>query len=202
MDSFELNKIAGAVLAAVLIMVASSTFIEIATSQHGGGEHELVGYELPKPEGSQGEAKTAEAGAAGGEAAASGGEGAPAEGSAAAGAEAGFDAAQVAALVEAADAEKGAKLFNKCKACHSNDQGGANKVGPPLWNIVGRDKAAVEGFKYSEAMAAKGGAWDNEALAHFLHKPKEYIEGTKMIFAGFSNNDDVANMLAYLNTLK
>ncbi|KUO53879.1 MAG: hypothetical protein APF80_16950 [Alphaproteobacteria bacterium BRH_c36] len=186
MDSFELNKIAGAVLAALLIIVASRTFIEIATAPHGGGEHAVVGYELPKPTGD-----------AGGENAAAGGD------STAAGAPAaGFDAAKVASLVDSASAEKGAKLFSKCKACHTNEQGGANKVGPHLWGVVGRPKGAVEDFKYSEAMKAKGGNWDNEALAHFLHKPKEYMEGTKMIFSGFSSDADVADMVAYLNTLK
>ncbi len=183
MDSFELNKIAGAVLAAVLIIVASRTFIEIATTPHGGGEHEVVGYELPKAEG---DAKSGEHGAAEGAAA-------PA---------ASFDAAKVASLVGEADAEKGAKLFNKCKACHTNEQGGANKVGPHLWGVVDRAKGSVDGFKYSEAMTTKGGNWDNEALASFLHKPKEYIDGTKMIFSGFSSDSDVANMVAFLNTLK
>ena len=185
MDSFELNKIAGAVLAAVLIIVASRTFIEIATAPHGGGEHEVVGYQLPTPDGDAKSEQHAAAGAA-----------APAA------VAAGFDAAKVASLVGAADAEKGAKLFKKCAACHTNEQGGADKLGPHLWGVVDRAKGSVDGFGYSEAMKAKGGNWDNESLAHFLHKPKEYVEGTKMIFSGFSNDADVANIVAYLNTLK
>lgn len=200
MDSFELNKIAGAVLAAVLIIVASRTFIEIATAPHGGGEHAVVGFELPKPAGDAGgehAEKAGEGGASAEHVAAAGGEAATAGAPAA-----GFDATKVASLVGSASAEKGAKLFNKCKACHTNDQGGADKVGPHLWGVVGRPKGAVESFKYSEAMKAKGGNWDNEALAHFLHKPKEYVEGTKMIFSGFPSDADIADMVAYLNTLK
>lgn len=183
MDSFELNKIAGAVLAALLIIVGSKTFIEIATTPHSGGEHEVVGYVLPKPDG--------EAGSDGHGAAGGAGEAAEA-----------FDAAKVAELVGAADAAKGEKLFKKCTACHTSDKDGANKVGPALWGVAGRAKASHEGFGYSDAMKAKGGDWDNESLAHFLHKPKEFIEGTKMVFAGFSDNNDVANIVAYLNTLK
>lgn len=196
MDSFELNKIVGAVLAAVLIIVASRTFIEIANEPHGGGEHAVVGYELPKPAGDAG----AEHGAATAEAGATAEHAAP--GSAAEAPAAGFDAAKVAALVGAASAEKGAKQFNKCKACHTNDKGGANKVGPHLWGVVGRPKGSVEDFKYSEGMKAKGGNWDNESLIHFLHKPKEYVDGTKMIFSGFPNEADLADIVAYLNTLK
>lgn len=183
MDSFELNKIAGAVLAAVLIIVASTTFIDMATNPHGSGHDEIVGYQLPKPGGDAGAQKHGDKGGA-----------APAP--------EGFDAVKVAAMVESADAAKGTKLFNKCKACHTVDQGGANKVGPALWGISGRAKGASEGYAYSDAMKAKGGNWDNEALAAFLHKPKEYINGTKMVFAGFKKTSDVANIIAYLNTLK
>jgi len=209
MDSFELNKIAGAVLAAVLIIVASTTFIEMAHTPHGGGEHEVVGYVLPKPEGEAAAEKHADKGAetdasaptektAAASAAAPAATAAPA----AAAASSGFDAAAVAAAVGSADADKGAKLFRKCKACHTDDKGGADKVGPHLWGIVDRAKGSVDGFAYSDALKAKGGNWDNEALAAFLHKPKDYIDGTKMIFSGFKKNDDVANIVAYLNTLK
>jgi len=183
MDSFELNKIAGAVLAALLIIVGSTTFIDIATApDHGGGEHEVVGYELPKPD----------AAAASGDHATAGEAAAPAA----------FDAATVAGLVAAASAEKGAKLFKKCTACHTGEQGGANKVGPYLWGVAGRAKGSVDGFGYSEDLKAKGGNWDNEALVAFLHKPKAYIDGTKMIFGGFSADSDLADIVAYLNTLK
>lgn len=183
MNAFELNKIAGAVLAAVLIIVASSTFIEIATTPHSGGEHEVVGYQLPEPEGE----------AATGDHADSGDAAAPA---------AEFNAATVAGMVADANSEKGAKLFKKCSACHTAEQGGADKVGPHLWGVAGRPKGSAEGFGYSDAMKAKGGTWDDEALVSFLHKPKKYVEGTKMVFAGFSNDQDLADIVAYLHTLK
>lgn len=187
MDSFELNKIAGAVIAALLVMVASSTFIEIATSGHG--DHDVVGFELPKPEASEGEAHADASGAVGGEAA-------PAE------AGAGFDIDKVVSLVGGADADKGSKLFSQCKACHSNEQGGANKVGPALWGVVGRAKASVDGFNYSSALKDLGGDWDLPALAGFLHAPKEYAKGTKMVYKGFDDEEKLAQMLAYLQSLK
>ena len=210
MNSFELNKIAGAVLAALLVVVASRTFFDIAATPHRGGEHEVVGYELPKPEGAkpEGEAKSEEPAAAGETApakTAADGEAPAAEAAAPAAKEAppkGFDAAKVASLVGGASAETGAKLYKKCKACHTVKQGGANKVGPALWGIAGRAKGSVDDFKYSDAMKAKGGNWDNEALAHFLYKPKQYIKGTKMVFKGFSKDGDLADIVAYLNTLK
>ena len=78
------------------------------------------------------------------------------------------------------------------------DQGGANKVGPALWNIVNADKGAVDGFSYSGALVAFGGQWDYAALNAFLYKPKAYISGTKMNFAGLKKPSDRANMIAYL----
>lgn len=181
MDSFELNKIAGAVLSALLIIFGTSTVIELATTPHGGdGEHEIVGFMLPAP-GAEGEAAGDHA------------EAAPAA----------FDAAKVAALVAEASAEKGEGHFKKCKACHTAEQGGANKVGPALWGVVGRPKGTADGFGgYSAAMQEKGGEWDLEALAAFLHKPKDYLPGTKMNFAGFKKDEQVAELLAYLSTLK
>lgn len=185
MDSFELNKIAGAVIAALLVIVGSKTAIEISTADHGGhGDHGIVGYQLPKPEAEE----TKDVAKSDAES--------PAEEVSS------FDAAKVAGLVAAADVANGEKHFKKCKACHTADQGGANKVGPNLWGITGRTKAAVEGFGYSDALKAKGGAWDAEALVAFLHSPKEYVPGTKMVFKGFSKDSELAEITAYLSSLK
>lgn len=110
-------------------------------------------------------------------------------------------AADIATLLASADADAGTKVAKKCTACHSLDQGGANKVGPNLWNIVQRPVAGADGFKYSAALAGMGGNWSYEALSGFLNKPKEFAPGTRMSFAGIGKDSDRANLIAYLRTL-
>lgn len=107
----------------------------------------------------------------------------------------------IAALLASADADAGAKVVKKCSACHSLKQGGANKVGPNLWNIVQRPIAGANGFKYSSALAGMGGNWSYQALSDFLSAPKEYAPGTKMSFAGIKKDGDRANLIAHLRTL-
>lgn len=106
----------------------------------------------------------------------------------------------LAALLAVASPEKGQKVFKKCKACHSSDNGGKNMVGPNLWNIVGRAKGSHAGYGYSDAMKAKGGDWTYEDLFTFLKKPKDFVPGTKMGFAGLKKSGDRAALLAYLRT--
>ncbi|CFX22707.1 Cytochrome c class I [Candidatus Filomicrobium marinum] len=179
MDSFELSKIAGAVLTALLLIFGGKTLIELSQG-HGGdhGEHAIVGYTLPAP-------APEEAGGGAAEPAA------PA-----------FDFAKVAADAPAGDVADGEATFKKCMSCHSAEKGGPNKVGPDLWGIVGRPKASHEGFTYSAALKEKGGDWTLEDLAHFLHKPKSFVSGTKMVFPGVSDEKTLTNLLAYLNSLK
>ncbi|HUS54853.1 MAG TPA: cytochrome c family protein [Thermohalobaculum sp.] len=101
------------------------------------------------------------------------------------------------------DAAKGVKVFNKCKACHAIGDGAKNKVGPMLNSIVGAAAGSVEGFKYSEAMQAKqaeGLVWTDETLDAYLTKPKDYIPGTKMSFAGLKKEDQREDLIAYLKT--
>ncbi|QKV19456.1 c-type cytochrome [Oricola thermophila] len=110
----------------------------------------------------------------------------------------------IAPLLASADVDKGASVFKKCQACHTTEEGGANKVGPNLWDIVNRPVAAHEGFKYSGAMtefAANGAVWDYEHLNEFIKKPKNLVPGTAMGFAGLSKIDDRANLIAYLRTM-
>ena len=101
----------------------------------------------------------------------------------------------------AQDAENGAKVFKKCMACHTiEDQ---NKIGPSLKGIVGRKAASVEGFKYSDAMLAKGAEgviWDEATLAAYLPDPKAFVPGTKMTFAGLKKPEEVADIIAFLKT--
>ena len=98
------------------------------------------------------------------------------------------------------DAAKGEKVFAKCKACHENEKG-VSKVGPTLKGVVGRKAASIEGYKYSEAMTAKGAegvVWDEATLTTYLADPKAFVPKTKMAFAGLKKPEDVADVIAYL----
>ena len=97
-----------------------------------------------------------------------------------------------------ASIEKGEKLFKKCGACHSYNKDGANKVGPNLWNLINRPKGNVNGFSYSAALLDFGGKWTFEELSEFLYKPKQYIEKTKMNFAGLKAVEDRANLILFI----
>ena len=173
MDSFELNKMAGALLGTVFFVFSVGLMSDA-----------LFSKEAPEKPGFIIEA---------------------AEGDAPAGEAAAVPAAiePVAPLLAKADAVAGEAVFKKCGACHSGDKGGANKVGPNLWAIVGRPMASHEGFNYSAGIKefGTGKNWDYEALAAFFAKPKAYIKGTAMGFAGISKAEDRANLLAYLRTL-
>ncbi len=107
-------------------------------------------------------------------------------------------------LLASADAAKGATVFKKCAACHTAENGGANKVGPNLWNIVNRPVASHEGFSYSAAMKAHadgGKTWDYDSLDHFITKPKSFVSGTSMGFAGIGKIGERADLIAYLRSL-
>lgn len=104
-------------------------------------------------------------------------------------------------MIADADLAAGQKLSRACAACHSFEKGGANGVGPNLWNVVMQDKGARSDFSYSDAMKEKGGKWDYLALNKFLWKPKKYIEGTKMNYIGLRDPEDRAAMIAWLRTL-
>jgi len=106
----------------------------------------------------------------------------------------------VAAMLASADAAVGAKLFKKCSACHTFNKGGSKKVGPNLWNIVGGDKAGVGGFSYSAGLKSLGGTWTFADLNQFLYKPKAFVKGTKMSFAGFKKAADRANIIRFLHS--
>lgn len=173
MDSWELTKISAAVLSALLLIVGTRTAIEI--SQSSRGKH-VVGFALPTA--------------------------APSPDAAAAPTDAGYSFAKVVEALPKGTVEGGQAVFKKCAACHTTDQGGANKVGPNLWNVVNRPKAATAGFAYSEAAKAKASeTWTYENLAAFIHSPKGYLPGTKMVFAGVTDVSELADVLVYLRSL-
>ena len=172
MDSFEFNKMAGAVLGTALVVF---------------GLKELAGViyhsELPAKPGYA--IEVAEA-ATGGEAT-GGGETAK---------------VSLGTLLASADATKGAAAAKACAACHDFTKGGPNKVGPNLWDVVERAPGSHEGFSYSDAMKAKSGEkWTYEALNQFITAPKEVVPGTKMAFGGLKKDQTRADVLAYLATL-
>tara|TARA_B100001750_G_scaffold79809_1_gene63427 strand:+ start:241 stop:771 length:531 start_codon:yes stop_codon:yes gene_type:complete len=109
------------------------------------------------------------------------------------------ESVNIMALFASTSAADGAKVFKKCAACHSIAQGGANKIGPALWGVLGRKSGSVSGYKYSKAMAAHGKNWSFEEMNGFLIKPKEWIKGTKMSFAGLKNAKDRAAVILYMN---
>ena len=171
MNAFEFNKIAGAVLSALLLIFASKTFLEIA---EGSQATQKAAYTLPMPKG---------------------GAGGPAvEGPK-------FEFAKVAELLPKANAEAGQDAFKKCTACHTPEKGGPNRVGPNLYGVVGREVAKHAGFAYSQAMSGHGGNWTFEELAKYLHDPRGAIPGNKMAFVGLTDNAELADVLAYLRTL-
>lgn len=167
MDAFELNKIAGAVLFALLVIFGTRTATNIIFTAHAP---EKPGFEV----------EIAET------------EGGTQEGAA--------EEAQVplANLLAQADAGKGESVAKKCQQCHTFEAGGANKIGPNLHNVVGRELGAVDGFAYSGALKEKGGTWDYEALSQFIADPKGFISGTKMAFPGIKRADQRADLLLYL----
>jgi len=105
----------------------------------------------------------------------------------------------IAVYLASADPAKGEQVFKKCGACHNATKGGPNQLGPNLWGVVGRPHAVEAGFAYSDALKSHPGNWDWDALSAWLKSPKAYAPGTKMTFAGLSNPQDRANVIAWLN---
>lgn len=104
-------------------------------------------------------------------------------------------------LLASADPAKGEKVFAKCMACHTINQGGANGIGPNLHGILGEGVGTGHpGFAFSDALKSKGGTWDFATMDAWLKSPREFAPGTKMTFAGLSKPEDRANIIAYINS--
>ncbi len=105
----------------------------------------------------------------------------------------------IAALMAMGDLAIGEKVFKKCAACHSIAKGGENRIGPALYNVVGRQVGGVNDYKYSKALSEYEKKWSFEELNGYLIKPAKWIKGTKMAFAGLRKEKDRASVILYLN---
>ena len=109
------------------------------------------------------------------------------------------DSVNIMAIFASTNSSEGEKIVKKCAACHSIAQGGGNKIGPALWGVLGRKSGSVPGYKYSKAIVAHGKVWTFEEMNGFLLKPKDWIKGTKMSFAGLKNIKERAAVILYMN---
>ena len=169
MDSFELNKIIAAILMVALLVIGLG---KIADSVFYVKKPENPGYQVEvENQLTSITTKAAEV----------------------------VEKIDIAAIMALGDVTSGEKIFKKCAACHSINKGGKNKIGPALYNIVGRAVGGVDNYKYSKALASYGKEWTFEELNGFLLKPASYIKGTKMSYAGLRKEKDRASVIKYLN---
>jgi cytochrome c len=168
MDSFELNKVLGAVLGTALVLLSLNITAGAIFAPHPPAKpgYAIAVVEQPK-----------------------GGPAAPA-------------AAEepLPKRLASADVARGEQSAKKCAACHTFDKGGRNLVGPNLWGVIGRAKAAVQGVNYSAAMKAKGGTWTPEELDTYLQNPRAMVPGTNMSFAGIPRGSERADLITFLNS--
>ncbi|AFS47901.1 cytochrome c [alpha proteobacterium HIMB5] len=169
MDSFEINKIIAAVLLVALLVIGIGKVSNI-----------LFYVEKPKTPGYAVEVEQA-------------------SGTSITTAEVVEKVVDIAALMALGDVASGEKIFKKCAACHSINKGGKHKIGPALYNVVGRKVGVVEDYKYSKALIAYEKEWTFEELNGFLIKPAKHIKGTKMAYAGLRKEADRASVIKYLN---
>lgn len=169
------NKVAAAVIGLVLMVMVIGVVGDIVfpEEQHGGDEHASLAYPIDL------EAVMGGTGGTG-----------PVE----------EEVVDLGTLLANADASAGERTFRRCVSCHNAAPGAGNLQGPNLWNVVGREAGTYPGFSYSAAMSAHG-PWTYEELDHFINNPRSWIEGTAMSFAGIRNEEDRADLLAYLQTL-
>ena len=105
----------------------------------------------------------------------------------------------ISALLAMGDVAHGEKVYKKCKACHSIKQGGGNKIGPALWNVIFSPVGSITDYKYSKALSSYGKEWTWEEMNGFLIKPSKWIPNNKMGFAGLKSEKDRASVILYLN---
>ena len=169
MDSFEVNKIIAAILLIALIVIGIGKISDMAFKVN---KPEKSAYKVDIPEDTSILNSKKEKVA---------------------------EKIDIEALLAMGDINHGEKVFKKCAACHLVNKGGANKIGPALYGILGRKVASKEDYKYSKAMANYDKDWTFEEMNGYLKKPQSYIKGTKMAFAGLRKEKDRASVILYLN---
>ena len=169
MDSFEINKIVAAVLMVALLVIGIGKLSNV-----------IFHVEKPKNSGYAVEVKQATTASSSSKTAVE-------------------EKIDIAALMAMGDIASGEKIFKKCAACHSISKGGKNKIGPALYNVVGRKVGEVADYKYSKALTTYDKEWNFDELNGFLKKPAKYIKGTKMAYAGLRKEKDRASIIKYLN---
>jgi cytochrome c len=170
MDSFEINKIIGAILLTALIVIGLGKFTDFLfyVEKPKQSAYKIEGIELSKTTASK-EEKVEEQ-------------------------------VDIAQLLSLGDMAHGQKVFKKCSACHMIAADGKNMIGPNLWGVLGRKVASISDYKYSKALVAYDKDWNFEEMNGFLIKPQAHIKGTKMAFAGLRKEKDRASVILYLNS--
>ena len=171
MDSFEINKIIGAVLLTALIVIGLGKFTDFLfyIEKPKQSAYKIEGLETATVSSSSEKTKIEEK-------------------------------VDIAKLLAMGDLAHGEKVFKKCSACHMIASGGKNMIGPNLWEVIGRTAGAVPDYKYSRAMVAYGKEWTFEEMNAYLIKPQAYIRGTKMAFAGLRKEKDRASVILFMNS--
>ena len=169
MDSFELNKIIAAVLMVALLLIGLGKIADVAFHVK---KPEIPGYKIEV------ESQLASSISSASEV---------------------VEKIDIAAVMALGDFVNGEKIFKKCAACHSINKGGKNKIGPALYNVVGRTVGGLDDYKYSKTLASYDKQWTFEELNGFLKKPASYLKGTKMSYAGLRKEKDRASVIKYLN---
>ena len=172
MDSFELNKIIGAILLTALIIIGLGKFTDILfhVEKPKVSAYKVEGLEVASTTASGQEAVKV------------------------------VEAVDIKALLAMGNLAHGEKVFKKCTACHMIAAGGKNMIGPNLWSVIGRQAGIVSDYKYSKAMIAYGKEWTFEEMNSYLIKPQAYVKGTKMAFAGLRKEKDRASVILYMNS--
>lgn len=171
MDSFEINKIVASILLIALLFIGIGKISDLVFHVD---KPKTPGYKVELPE--NGTAKKI-----------SDANNEPAK------------EVDITSLLALGDVTHGEKVFKKCSACHVIEKGGANKIGPVLYGVLGRKVAGIEDYKYSQALYEYGKEWTFEEMNGYLKKPQAWIKGTKMSFAGLRKEKDRASVILYLN---
>jgi len=171
MDSFELNKVIGAILLTALLVIGLGKFTDFLfhIDKPKQSAYKIEGLEMVDTTASKVNTKIEEK-------------------------------VDIVQLLSMGNETHGEKVFKKCSACHMSAANGKNMIGPNLWGVIGRKAGSISDYKYSKAMVAYGKEWTFEEMNSYLVKPQAYVRGTKMAFAGLRKEKDRASVILYMNS--